>query len=462
MNERVDLVVLGAGTAGFAAAQVARARGRSMMLVSGPGELGGTCIRRGCMPAKTLLSSTERLGDVERASHLGVRVAAERIDLRAVVARKRELVEYFANDRIHDLEAYPLVRGLARFVARDTIAIGDRRITANAFVIATGSHIVAPPILGLARATYFTSDEALEMTEPPRRLAVIGGGPVGCEFAQYFARLGARVTLVQSEATLLRNEDPDVGESIARALANDGVDVRVGCDVVSVAEPQDRSGAMHCVVVRDRDGDGRIEVDAIMLASHRVPNVDSLDLERAGVTCEASGGVAVAADLRTSNPAIFAAGDVLGRRCLVHVAEYTGRLAAQNAIDGTRIAADFDRFEAHAVYTQPQVAVAGLTENACRERNIAIDVRRHPFSDVGKALVSDTAEGFVKMIAGRDGRILGVAIVGDDAIDLIGEAIALVDRGATTREVADMPHLHPTMGEIYARVAADFEATIAR
>ena len=300
------------------------------------------------------------------------------------------------------------------------------------------------------------------MTEPPRRLAVIGGGPVGCEFAQYFARIGARVTLVQSEATLLRSEDHDIGESIARALANDGVDVRVGCDVVSVVEPRDRSGAKHRVIVRDRDGEARIDVDAIMLASHRVPNVDSLDLERAGVTCEAGGGIAVEADLRTSNSAIFAAGDVLGRRCLVHVAEYTGRLAARNALDGTRIAADFDRFEAHAVYTQPQVAVAGLTENACRERNIAIEVRRHPFSDVGKALVSDTAEGFMKMIARRDGPILGVAIVGDDAIDLIGEAIALIDRGTTTREVAEMPHLHPTMGEIYARVADDFEATVAR
>ncbi len=462
MSERVDLCVIGAGTAGFAAAEAARARGRSVMLVSGPGELGGTCIRRGCMPAKTLLSSTERLGDVESASHLGVRVAAERIDLRAVVARKRELVEYFANDRIHDLEAYPLSRGLARFVSHDTIAIDDRHVMADAFVIATGSHIVAPAIPGLARATYFTSDEALEMTEAPQRLAVIGGGPVGCEFAQYFARLGARVTLLQREATLLRNEDPDVGEAIARALARDGVDVRVGCDIVSIVEPHDGSGAKHCVNVRERAGEARIDVDAIMLASHRVPSVASLDLERAGVTCDARGGVVVDAALRSSNPAIFAAGDVIGRRCLVHVAEYTGRLAARNALDGTSLAADFDRFEAHAVYTQPQVAVAGLTEHACRERDIAFDVRRHPFSDVGKALVSDMAEGFVKMIARHDGRILGVTIVGDDAIDLIGEAIALIDRGATTREVAEMPHLHPTMGEIYARVAEDFAETLAR
>jgi len=452
MESRYDLCVIGAGTAGFAAANVARERGATVALVSGPGDLGGLCILRGCMPAKTLLSSTERLGEVEDAQRLGIHVSSERLDLREVVARKRELVDYFAADRIHELESYPLFRGRAHFVARDSIAVDGRTLTARAFVIATGSTIADPEIAGLARDAYFTSDDALEMTSVPRRLAVIGAGPVGCEFAQYFARVGSRVTLLQAEANVLRNEDDDVGSAIAAALGHDGVDVRTNATI----EHCTRAGDAHTITYRDADGEHRLNVDAIMLASHRRPKVAQLGLDVAGVAHD-TGGIHVDAALRTTSPAIFAAGDVLGRRCLVHVAAYAGRLAARNALSGASAAADFDRFEAHAVYTQPQLAVAGLTERACRERGLAISVRHHPFSNVGKALVSDTASGFVKMIADRTGRVRGVTIVGDDAIDLIGEALALIDRGATTAEMAEMPHLHPTLGEIFARVAEDFE-----
>jgi pyruvate/2-oxoglutarate dehydrogenase complex dihydrolipoamide dehydrogenase (E3) component len=168
-------------------------------------------------------------------------------------------------------------------------------------------------------------------------------------------------------------------------------------------------------------------------------------------------GIAVDDYLATTNPKIYAAGDVIGRRCLVHVAEYAGRLAARNAFAREPRAADFDRFEAHAVYTQPQVAVAGLTERDCRARGIDARVRRHPFRDVGKAVVAGEPEGFVKMIVARDGTILGIALVGDGASELIGEGIALLESRATTQTVAEMPHLHPTMSEIFARVAEDFE-----
>lgn len=459
MGERYDLCVIGAGTAGFSAAGVARAHNRSVLLVSGHGELGGTCIRRGCMPAKTLLSSTERLGTVAKSDQLGLRVEAERLDLRAVVARKRELVDYFAEDRVHEIESYPLARGRARFVSPQAIEVDGRYVEATSFVIATGSHVVRPDVGGFAAGDFMTSDDALEMTHVPASLAVLGGGPVGCEFAQYFARLGTRVTLLQAEATLLRKEDADVGEAIARALVADGVDVRVGTTLDSVARGSDGDRS-RTIVHTDRAGTHTLHVAAIMLASNRVPNIGSLQLDVAGVAHDL-GGVRVDAALRTSNPHIFAAGDVIGRRYLVHVAEYAGRLAARNALDGRDEPADFDRFEAHAVYTQPQVAIAGLTEDACRERGLNVRVRRHPFADIGKAVVSDMATGFVKMLADGSGRIRGVAIVGEDAIDLIGEAIAFIDRGATTREVAEMPHLHPTMGEIFARVAEEFEAAPA-
>lgn len=453
--ERYDLCVIGAGTAGFAAAERGRALGRSVVVISGPGDLGGTCILRGCMPAKTLLSATERLGDVDAASEVGVEAQPATIDLRRIVARKRELVDYFAEDRVHDLQTYPLRRGSARFLDAGTIDVDGDRVGADRFIIASGSHIVAPAIPGLAASNPFTSDDALDMTELPSSIAVVGGGPVGCEFAQYFARLGSRVTLIQSEPHLLRKEDPDVGDAIAAFLAHDGVDVRRATQVRNV-----RIDAPERVLALD-DG-SEVRVARIMLASGRVPRTAALDLKRAGVACDERGAVIVDAMLCTSNPAIFAAGDVLGRRCLVHVAERAGTRAVENAFSAAAPQAmDFDRFEAHAVYTQPNVAVAGLTERDARERKLAFTVRRHPFADIGKAVVAGTPEGFVKMLAAPDGRILGVAIVGEDAIDLIGEAIALIDRGATTAEVAAMPHLHPTMSEILARVADDFSAVAA-
>jgi pyruvate/2-oxoglutarate dehydrogenase complex dihydrolipoamide dehydrogenase (E3) component len=452
MDEHYDLCVIGAGTAGFAAAERARRDGRSVLIASGPGDLGGTCIRRGCMPAKTLFAASERLGDVASADELGVRAPAPRADVPAIIARKRELIEYFAEDRVAELETYPLARGWARFVARDAIEVGGRRIAAGRFVIATGSVVVSPPIEGLAEAGYLTSDDALELTRVPASLAILGGGPVGCEFAQYFARLGARVTLLQGEPTLLRQEDEDVGRALEAALAHEGVDVRTGCTLRRCA----RDGAERVLTLRDSGGEHQLRVAALLLASNRVPNVAGLALDAAGVARSAR-GIAVDAYLATANPNVYAAGDVLGRRCLVHVAEYAGRLAAYNAFAREPRAVDFERFEAHAVYTQPQVAVAGLTERDCRARGIDVRVRHHPFRDVGKAVVAGEPEGFVKMIVARDGTILGIALVGDGASELIGEGIALLESRATTQTVAEMPHLHPTMSEIFARVAEDFE-----
>jgi pyruvate/2-oxoglutarate dehydrogenase complex dihydrolipoamide dehydrogenase (E3) component len=456
MDERYDVCIIGAGTAGFAAAQAARAAGRRMVMVSGPGDLGGTCILRGCMPAKTLLSSTERLGDVDSATDVGIELGRPHIDVPTIIERKRELVDYFSHDRVHELEQFELVRGCARFVAQDAIVVGDRQIVAERFILATGSHIVAPPIPGLRETGYLTSDDVLDLTTIPARVAVIGGGPVGCEFAQYFARLGARVTLLDEGAQLLRNEDPDVAEAVATALTAEGIDVRCGVSI------EHCTAAGDAAVITYSEG-GAVtsqRVARLLLATGRVPNLDGLGLDAAGVIA-GEGKLAVDPYLRTTNPRVFAAGDVLGRRCLVHTAAYSGSLALENAFAQTPRRADFDRFEAHAVYTQPQVGVAGLTERLARERGLTVRVKRHPFSEVGKAVVSAHAEGFVKMIADERDRVVGVAIVGVDAIDLIGEAIALIDHGATVRDVAQMPHLHPTMGEILGRVADDLMESAA-
>jgi len=454
MEEPYELCVIGAGTAGFAAAETARAQGRRVALVTEPGDLGGTCILRGCMPAKTLLDSTERLGKVQKSEDLDVESSSVHVDVRAIVARKRELVDYFAEDRVADIQTYPLLRGRARFVARDAIMVDGKRLHAQRFIIATGSRLDASHMPCLTMGAYLSVDDALELSDIPASLAVLGGGPVGCEFSQYFARLGTQVTLLQDDDELLRNEDGDVGAAVRAALEHDGVTVRCGASV-SACESTDGGRRITYAI----NGESHeLAVAAAMLTSGRVPNTVGLDLEKAGIATSEGGAIVVDATLRTDNPNIYAAGDVLGRRFLVHAAAYGGKLAARNAFAATRVAADFDRYEAHALYTQPQVAVAGLTEKMCRARGLEVSVRRHPFGDVGKAVLSRAEEGFVKMLVGPADRIVGIALVGEDAIDLAGEAIALVDRGATANDVVEMPHLHPTMSEIFARVAEDFVA----
>ena len=452
----VDLCVIGAGSAGVAAAETAKALGKRVVLVTGPGPLGGTCILRGCMPAKTLLSSAERLEDVRTAANVGVRDRSPvTVDLAAVIARKRDLVAYFATDRIEEIKSFDIARGLARFVSPDAIRVDERTIEAERFVIATGSIIDATYVPCLNPEDYFTSDDALEMTVAPHRLIVIGGGPVGCEFAQYFARVGSDVTLLQEEPELLRNEDPDIGAAVREALQAEGVRVLCNAEIAGC----ERRGDTRQLTVEVAGVASVLEANGIMLASGRVPNVASLALDVAGVATTETGGIAVDTFLASSNPRIYAAGDALGRRCLVHTAVYAGELAARNAFAAMPKAVDFDRFEAHAIYVQPQVAIAGLTERDARKRGIDVRVRTHPFQEVGKAIVSDEAAGYVKMLVDDRDLVRGISIFGADAVELAGEAIVVIDRHTTIHELAEMPHLHPTMSEIFARTAQDFLVT---
>ncbi len=452
LEERHELCVIGAGSAGFAAAEAARERGRDVVVVTGVDELGGTCILRGCMPAKAMLAAAQYEGDVVKARGVGVETSTVHIDLPAIIRRKRALVDYFAEDRIHELSAYQLVRGDARFVAPDAIAVGERRIAADRFVIATGAANVAPDVPGLDGVPTMTSTGILEMTHAPRAIAIVGGGPIGCAFSQFFARIGTRVTLFQDAPELLREEDSDVGAAIRAVLQNDGVDVVVDADLREVR----RDGECAVLIADTPRGAHGARAQVVLLATNRRPRVDGLDLAAGGIAGDGARGILVDACLRSvSNPRVYAAGDVLGeRRQLVHVALHAGALAARNAFAETPATMDWTRWESHALYTQPQVAVAGLTERACRAAGIEVNAATLPATEVGKALVAEQAEGFVKMLArADDGRVVGITLVLDDAIDLAGEAIALIDRGATVREIVAMPHLHPTMSELLARAA---------
>jgi pyruvate/2-oxoglutarate dehydrogenase complex dihydrolipoamide dehydrogenase (E3) component len=451
--QKFDLCVLGAGSAGYSAAETARELGKSVALVEGKGPLAGLCILRGCMPAKTLLHTTDVAHIIETAPEVGVNSKDVSVDLPAAIERKRRIIKDFAKERVKDIEQFPLFRGNARFSASDELSVDEQKVRASKFVVATGSCIKPPAIPGLSEVAFRTSDDFLEISEPAESIIVLGGGPVGCEFAQYLARLGVRVTLLQQHTTLLMKEDPDIGQALQRGLEKDGVRVVTGAQVLNV---RSRGGRRQAEV--ERDGE-RFQVEAaeILLASGRQPNVDTFALEKADIRY-AQSGIEVDDYLQTTNANVYAAGDVLGRRCLLHLAVHQGRLAVKNAFGAVKQRMNYDLQSARSVFTDPEVAVAGLSELDCRARGIAYHAAQHPFEEHGKAITANEEEGFVKMLAAPDGRILGLTFVGAGASDLIHEAVSLLYFRASVEDVLAMPHLHPTMAEIITYPAEKLRA----
>jgi pyruvate/2-oxoglutarate dehydrogenase complex dihydrolipoamide dehydrogenase (E3) component len=455
---RYDLVVVGAGSGGYAAARTARDLGASVALVD-HGPLGGLCILRGCMPSKTLLASSDLVADIREGKELGVSAGPPTIDLAHIFARKREVIQDFADYRIEGIKSFPLYEGLAAFESEHVLRVGDDvRLEARAFVIATGS-VVAPPVVpGLVEAGYVDSDAVLDTARLPQSIVVLGGGYVGSELGQFLARMGVQTTFLIRAKHLLSTEDADVGDAVTFYFRQEGIDVRTGAQLSHV-EVRDGKKVVHYT----RDGiPGSVAADEIFYALGRVPNLAGLELERAGVTCHAVTGLEVGPDMRTSARHIFAVGDVTGYYPLVHVAIYQGELAARNAIRGAAEEADYALQRTHTIFTDPQVAVVGRTEKELQAAGVPYLSGSYLFSEHGKAIAINKTKGFVKMLASPgDGKILGAAVVGPEASDLIHEVIVAMFYGGTASEFAKIPHLHPTLAEIWTYPAEDIADQIA-
>ena len=443
-RDEFDFCVIGGGSAGYSAAVTARNLGKSVAIVDGPGPLGGLCILRGCMPSKTLLRSAEIAHLVRHAGDFGIRAGAPSVDFASVMSRKRRIIEEFAEFRIESLTDFQLFRDAASFASRHEVKSGDRTIRAKKFLVATGSVINVPDIPGLAETGFVTSDDVLELDALPPSVIVLGGGATACELAQYLSRLGVDTTVLQRSKTVLSYEDDDVGYALTASLLRDGVRVETGVTLASVERLETGKRVRYT-----RDGREHVADSAeIFVALGRRADVDGLGLENAGIDFNRE-GIKVDRYLRTSNPDVYAAGDVLFESTqLVHVAVYEGQLAARNALGRAATAVDYRLQGARAVFTDPQIAVAGMTERDCIAQGVKYAKATFPFDDLGKAISTNLTEGFIKMLASADGAILGVAIVGAEAADMIHEAIALLYFKANVRDVMLMPHLHPTLAEI--------------
>jgi pyruvate/2-oxoglutarate dehydrogenase complex dihydrolipoamide dehydrogenase (E3) component len=451
MKTSYDLIVIGAGSGGYAAARTARALGASVAFVD-PGPLGGLCILKGCMPSKTLLASSDAAQDIRDAHELGIIASEPQIDFRAIMARKREIIKGFADYRIEGIETFPVIGERATFISPTQIQAGSTVYTAEKFVIATGS-VVAPPVVpGLAEAGYIDSDAALELEQKPGSLIVLGGGYVACELGQFFARIGVDVTMIIRAPHLLSTTDTDLAEGLTEYYRAEGIDVQSHASVHRI-EVRDGKKIAHYT---QRGVERQVAADEIFYALGRIPNIEGLGLDAAGVRAHPITGIEVDETLRTTNPNIFAVGDVTVDYALVHVAIQQGEIAARNAVLGTREAADYSLSKTHTIFTEPQVAVAGESEKQLERNGRAYLKASYPLNDHGKAISIGKTKGFVKMLADpNDGRILGAAMLGANASDLIHEVVVAMYYRATVFDFVKIPHLHPTMAEIWTYPAEE-------
>lgn len=449
-----NVVVIGGGTAGLVTAAATAALGGRVALVE-RGRMGGDCLNTGCVPSKALISSARLAAQIRRAREWGLEPLEPRLDLARVLESMRErrarIAPHDSQERFEGL-GVDVVRAQARFLSPREVQAGELRLRARNFVIATGSRAAIPPIDGLADARPYTNETLFdELREAPARMVVLGGGPIGCELGQAFARLGVKVTLVEVAPRILEKEDEDAAEAVRRHMEADGVRVMTGARAQRVS----REGArVRMEVLAGGGGSETLEAEALLVAAGRVPNTEDLGLDAAGVAHDAK-GVRVDACLRTSRRHIYAAGDVAGGHQFTHVADDHARTIVRNIL----LPWPAKRVDHAALpwctYTSPEVARVGLNEAEARARGVAHDVWSCPFREVDRAVVEREEEGFVKVLTEKGGdRILGVTMVGERAGDLVHELVLAMKNGVGLRAVSATIHAYPTFAEA-ARKAAD-------
>ncbi len=449
---RYHLVVVGGGTAGLVTAAAAAGLGARVALVE-RGSMGGDCLNVGCVPSKAIIRAARAWAEARRAapSFGGPEVGGgERFE--RAMERMRELrsgiSEHDSAWRFRDL-GVDVFLGTGRFLSPHELEVEGSKLRFRRAAITTGARAAVPSISGLSAAGYLTNETLFDLTDLPGRLAVLGGGPIGCEMAQSFARLGSRVTLIDHGEQLLRREDPDGAEIVQRALVADGVRLELGCRVERVEAQSDGTKAMQLAGER---GVETISVDRILVAAGRSPNVEDLGLSEAGVELDQH-GVRVDDHLRTSNRRIYAAGDIVGRLQFTHLADAQARILIQNALF-------FGRAKTSALvipwctYTSPEVAHVGLYEREAEERGIPIETLTIPMSEVDRAVLDGSDEGFLRLhlAKGKD-RILGATLISEHAGETISEITLAMVTGTGLGSIAGVIHPYPTQAEVIKKAA---------
>ncbi len=445
-----DIVVIGGGAGGLVVAAGGAALGAKVALVE-KHKLGGDCLWSGCVPSKTLLKSARIAHQMRHAERWSLTSSDPRPDLAKVMERVAAVIRGIepndSPERFRGL-GVDVIFGDGRFVARDALEVNGRRLTARTFVIATGSRPTVPRLPGVDTTPYLTNETVFGLREPVPSLLVIGAGPVGSELAQAFRRLGSEVTVVDSAAQILPREDPDVAAVVMKQLAAEGVRYHLGASILGF---EGRAGDVR-VTVRTADGTPRILAGShLLLAAGRTANTEELGLDTADVRVE-NGRIALVEGLRTTNRSVYVAGDAAGGFLFTHVAEHHGGVILRNAI-----------FRMHWVrpspivpwctFTDPELARVGLSEAEARTSGVAYSVYRFGFDEIDRARTEGETEGFAKVVTDRKGKLLGAAIVGAHAGELIAEYALAMSRSLRAKDLSGVIHAYPTFAQINRRVA---------
>ena len=453
----VDICVIGAGSAGLSVAAGASQLGQRVVLIE-RGKMGGDCLNYGCVPSKALIAASRAASGIRGARRFGVSAGEPAVDPRAVHDHVQGVIAAIApndsEERFTGL-GVNVVRAAARFVAPDEVEAGDTRIRARRFVVATGSRAAVPPIPGLAKdgaggTPYLTNETIFELAERPEHLVVVGGGPIGCEIAQAYRRLGARVTVLEL-ATILPKDDPELVDFVRRRLRTDGVEIVEGAKVKRV---EGTAGSV-AVVLEGTGGEHRVAGSHLLIATGRTPNIAGLDLEKAGIKASPK-GIEVDTRLRTTNRKVYAMGDAVGGYQFTHMAGYHAGIVIRNLLFRLPAKVDYSAVP-WVTYTDPELANVGLTESEARKRHgDAIRIARWPFHENDRAQTERETEGLIKVIADKRGRIFGAGIVGPNAGELLLTWSLAIAKKATLRDLAGLIAPYPTLSEVSKRAAGSF------
>ena len=440
---RFDVIVLGTGQAGVPLATRFAAAGRRV-LVAERGEPGGTCVNFGCTPTKTMIASAKVAHTARTAARFGVHTASVSVDLGEIVDRKDAIVRSWQDSVVRRLEgAAPnltFLRGHARFAGERLVEVNGRRYAAATIVVNVGARPIAPPIPGLAEVPWLDNHRVMQVRSLPEHLIILGGGYVGCEFAQMFRRFGARVTIADHGAHVLSREDPDVSSALEGVLREEGIALELPAEIDKVG----KSGSG--IFVRLASGK-ELRGSHLLVAVGRRPNTDDLGCDAAGIQLDPEGAIVADDRYRTSAEGVYAVGDVLGGPQFTHASWDDHRLLF-DLLQGRSQRGRSSRIVPYTVFTDPQVAAVGLNEREARRRGLDVEVATMPFAEIARAIEMGQTAGILKVILDRrTERILGASIVGAEAGELIHIFVALMKADASPRAFVEAEAVHPTYAE---------------
>jgi dihydrolipoamide dehydrogenase len=456
--ERFDVIVIGSGS-GMIVASAAVEQGFRTALVE-HGKMGGTCINVGCVPSKMLIYPADVAATLADAAKLGVTATVDLVDFSNIMTRMQTLVNHDSEHQERAVEATPDLtwfKETGSFVSDYTLQVGSHTITAEMIFIVSGAHTAIPPIKGIENIDYLTSDTVLELQAPPKSILIVGGGYIGMEYGHFFSGIGAKTTILQRPYRVLPDEEPEISQ-----LLKNEAQKRMGIFTGYEAIEAKQEGTVKTIIARNRQDDSQKEFSAetVMIATGRIPNAHILKPEKTGVKLDEHGFIKVNEYLETSKKNIWAFGDAIGIQMFKHVANYEAGIAWHNAVHDHKVKIDFSTAP-HAVFSHPQVASVGLTEEEAKQRKYKISVGKALYRDTAMGAAMGFPEGFVKVVVEREtGKILGGHIIGPEASILIQEIVnAMMTETGSFATIARAMHIHPAMSEVVQNAFGNLQPT---